>query len=334
MTSLRTLAFQPSATPIRSQRSSRRLRFCLIAVLAGAGTSLPQELPPTRPCFRPTVDRWLAVTVAAASADEIGAPDSPAAAPTLEPAEPVWPPDPVRDGSALDLSPEIKTATDLATGGKWIEARNHLSDLYWTYVLSSEKKSSLRQKLEELNRVIIFSAKPTQDTDRYTVQPGDTLALIAGQFKVPWELLAKINGISDPRYLRAAARLKVLQGPFDVLIDVSDFELTVLQQGKFIAHYRIGVGKNDSTPLGQFKVQEKLVNPTYYGPEGVIAPDDPQNPLAERWIGFGNGYGIHGTIEPESIGTEASRGCIRLLNKDVEELYDLLVPGSRVLIRR
>jgi lipoprotein-anchoring transpeptidase ErfK/SrfK len=62
--------------------------------------------------------------------------------------------------------------------------------------------------------------------------------------------------------------------------------------------------------------------------------DDPRNPLGERWIGLEGvsgsavgmmAYGIHGTIEPESIGKSVSMGCVRLHNADVEQLYDLLV---------
>lgn len=277
--------------------------------------------------------RGVPVGAAVASAEEVRARDSTAA--RAEEAETVhWPGPPDRDGSTLDVMAEVNKAGELARRGKWIEARDHLSDLYWSHTLAPDKKAALEKELEELNRTIVFSSKPSQASDRYTVQPGDKLSLVAKQFKVSWELLARINEVRDPARVRSGQSLKVLQGPFDALISVGQFELIVLQQGKYIKHYRIGIGKNDSTPLGEFKVQDKLVNPTYYGPDGVIAADDPQNPLAERWIGIGNGYGIHGTIEPQSIGTEASRGCIRLANKDVEELYDLLVPGSHVLIRR
>jgi lipoprotein-anchoring transpeptidase ErfK/SrfK len=65
-------------------------------------------------------------------------------------------------------------------------------------------------------------------------------------------------------------------------------------------------------------------------------PEDSDYPLGSRWIGLegikGNakgrtGFGIHGTIEPEQIGTTGSRGCIRMHNGEVILLYNLLVPG-------
>ena len=98
--------------------------------------------------------------------------------------------------------------------------------------------------------------------------------------------------------------------------------------------YRIGIGKDDSTPIGKFKVIDKFVNPQYTDPEGqVIDADDSNNPLGEYWIGIGDGFGIHGTIDPDSVGRAESRGCIRMHNTDVEEVFGLLRTGSVVVIR-
>ena len=76
---------------------------------------------------------------------------------------------------------------------------------------------------------------------------------------------------------------------------------------------------------------------------GIISADDPENPLAERWIGLEGvagealrqqRYGIHGTIEPETIGQNSSMGCIRMFNEDVEALYTYLVTKhSTVTVR-
>ena len=56
-------------------------------------------------------------------------------------------------------------------------------------------------------------------------------------------------------------------------------------------------------------------------------------------MGFSNehgktGFGIHGTIDPESIGRAESAGCVRMNKDDVEELFDLVPQGSEVVIRR
>jgi len=109
--------------------------------------------------------------------------------------------------------------------------------------------------------------------------------------------------------------------------------LTVHAHGYFVKRYQIGIGKDHSTPTGKFQVKDKLVDPTYYGQDGVIANDDPTNPLGERWIDLGESYGIHGTIEPDSIGKAESKGCVRMHNEDVAEVYDLLGLDSEVVIR-
>jgi L,D-transpeptidase ErfK/SrfK len=65
-----------------------------------------------------------------------------------------------------------------------------------------------------------------------------------------------------------------------------------------------------------------------------VEPDDPENPLGEYWLGLGNHIGIHGTNDPASIGQAASRGCIHLGDDDIAEVFGLLSPGSKVLIRK
>ena len=103
-----------------------------------------------------------------------------------------------------------------------------------------------------------------------------------------------------------------------------------------VTHFKVGLGQDNGTPNGRWVVKNKLTNPTYYPPRGgdIISADDPQNPLGERWIGLAGiegdavgqlRYGIHGTNEPDTIGKNASMGCVRLHNKDVDLLFDLLI---------
>jgi lipoprotein-anchoring transpeptidase ErfK/SrfK len=167
----------------------------------------------------------------------------------------------------------------------------------------------------------------------YEVQPGDMLQQIAPAFQLSWEYLSTLNGVT-PERIRAGQKLKVIKGPFEAFVDLSDFRLTIHAHGYFVKEYAIGIGKDNSTPLGTFKVRDKLKNPVYYPPEGgIVDADDPANPLGERWIGLGEGYGIHGTIDPESIGKAESKGCLRLSASDIAEVYDFLTLGSEIAIR-
>lgn len=62
---------------------------------------------------------------------------------------------------------------------------------------------------------------------------------------------------------------------------------------------------------------------------------DPGNPLGTRWIAWDGrqGFGFHGTWSPETVGTAASDGCIRLRNEDVERLFEILPQGAEIDVR-
>lgn len=115
----------------------------------------------------------------------------------------------------------------------------------------------------------------------------------------------------------------------------------VLYQGETtIKHYPIAIGRPGwETPKGNYTVLQKLKNPSWIHPlkKGVTIPGgDPDNPLGRYWIGFWtngkNWIGFHGTPNPGSVGTAASHGCIRMYNKDIEELFQQVSLGTQVSV--
>jgi SH3-like domain-containing protein len=111
--------------------------------------------------------------------------------------------------------------------------------------------------------------------------------------------------------------------------------LTLYKNGRVYKQYPVATGRNPSlTPEGTFPVVVKFVKPGWKGIPGGL----PENPLGERWLGIsvkgdnGRTYGIHGTNQPSSIGKYVSNGCIRMHNKDVIELYNLVPTGTPVHI--
>ncbi len=87
------------------------------------------------------------------------------------------------------------------------------------------------------------------------------------------------------------------------------------------------------SPEGEFEIVNRVTNPTYYH-GGMVIPAGKGNPVGTRWIGLNDkGYGIHGTNAPSSIGHAASHGCIRLRNRDMEKLFNMLRVGDAVEIR-
>ena len=103
------------------------------------------------------------------------------------------------------------------------------------------------------------------------------------------------------------------------------------ENGRLIKTYRNASGRaGHSTPTGQFCIINKIVNP-YYS-KGNIKGGAINNPLGVRWLGIGNSYGLHGTSNPYSIGTNASGGCVRHYNRDIIDLYNRIYVGDKVII--
>lgn len=218
--------------------------------------------------------------------------------------------------------------------GNLAEVLEKLSLYYGNPRLSAEESRQITELLDQVAGTVIYSRQHFLE-DPYPVQPGDTLQKIAQSYDVPWQLLAKINGIRDPEQLEPGRPLKVVRGPFNAVIHLDDYEITLLVGGCYAGRFPIGIGLDHSQLTGTFLVKEKSLNPTYYGPDRtVIDADDPGNPLGDRWIGLGNQIGIHGTSDPQSIRRMAGRGSICLGDRDIEDIYDILSVGSRVVIQR
>ena len=269
------------------------------------------------------------------------------AAPAPEPARP------------LALSATGNAITDgrrLYDAGELVAARSILNSALAAGQLTGNDRDVARDLLAKISQQVIFSKRIFKDdpySSAYTVQSGDRLVRVAAGTAVTWELLGRVNGIPDPRKVRALQTIKLVKGPFHATISKSKFVMDIYlgapggASSVFVMSFPVGLGKDDSTPLGTWQVQpqSKLKNPTYYSPrgEGIIAADDPKNPLGEFWIGLTGidghavnkaSYGIHGTIDPASIGKEESMGCIRMKNEDVAIVYELLVEGkSQVVVK-
>jgi lipoprotein-anchoring transpeptidase ErfK/SrfK len=118
------------------------------------------------------------------------------------------------------------------------------------------------------------------------------------------------------------------------LVSIPDRKLAVMEGDDVIATFPIAVGAAVSpSPSGEFQIVSRVSNPTYYH-SGKVIPTGKSNPLGTRWLGLSQkGYGIHGTNAPKSVGHAASHGCIRLRNRDMEQLFTMLRVGDAVVIR-
>jgi len=197
---------------------------------------------------------------------------------------------------------------------------------------NSEQIANWQKKLEEINMKLLFSPKVTAGSILYEIKPGDTLYKIAKEFNTTIELIMRMNNLKDER-VYPGKKIKVYTQPFSIIIDKSENTLILKSNEEVFKTYIVSTGENNSTPTGNFKIVNKIKNPTWYKTGAVVPPASPENILGTRWLGLNiRGYGIHGTNDPKELGKSVTQGCIRMSNPDVEELYMIVPLGTEVTI--
>ncbi|MFW6133840.1 MAG: L,D-transpeptidase [Planctomycetota bacterium] len=259
----------------------------------------------------------------------------------------------------------------LVEDGKLIDARTKLSAAVFSDHLPEEHAEKARQTLWELARRTIFSSRAYPDdpyTLMYRFKRGDRLAdkrvngkavpgIVNGMdLRVPAAAILLANGIPASK-LQAGGSYKLIRGPFHVTVHKSKFVMDVFLQRAgedwprtFVRRLPVGLGRNGSTPVGSWVVDAKARRAAWYPPpetglRGPIHPGDPDYAFGEKglWISMKgidkntrghDGYGIHSTDDPSSIGEESSLGCIRLPDEGIDFVYKVLYEGhSTVYIR-
>jgi lipoprotein-anchoring transpeptidase ErfK/SrfK len=143
--------------------------------------------------------------------------------------------------------------------------------------------------------------------------------------------LAALTGVMLVAAAEAMAQDKQATPVRRIVVSIPDRKLAVLEGDRVVKIYRTAVGAPASpSPTGSFTIVNQIEDPTWYT-KGRTVPPGKANPLGTRWMGLSKkGYGIHGTNVPSSIGHNASHGCIRMRNRDVEELFTIVAVGDPV----
>jgi len=235
--------------------------------------------------------------------------------------------------ACLVIADEIGFDTDTTAVKCW----QLLSDAYSSSD-EIEWRSPIRQKLRNLVDFWVISKRPFSMAGFATVISGDSLSRIARNNKVTVDSLRSLNHLKTD-VIHPGQKLKFLKGIFSVDIDKSDFWLDLYIDGRWLQGFPVGHGKDNCTPSGDFIVDLVQKKPMWQPRDGrpPVAYGAEGNPLGERWIGFEDtpshqGLGIHGTSDPETIGSMGSEGCIRLRNEDVVEFFPWMRLGTRILI--
>ena len=232
-----------------------------------------------------------------------------------------------------------------------IQARKVLSKALLSGLLPAKDGADVILKLTELAEKTLFTRKIYPGDGyamEYTVRRGEVLERVERRLElhVPWQILLKVNRVKDAARIRAGDTLKMIRGPFHALVYKSIHVMDIYLHRKgleevFVKRVPVGLGKEGLTPLGSWRIGSKLVHPKYYP-----APNSPNGsqpiPYGRPGYAFGSkglwislqgtddktrsqtGYGLHSTDKPNSVGKNASEGCIRLADKDIDLIFALL----------
>ncbi len=229
----------------------------------------------------------------------------------------------------------IEDARSAIEAGQLTDARATLNK-----IVANQPDPEAIKLLGEVNMQLLKAPLMMPGKEYYVIQSGDYLQKIAKKYNTTVALLKTMNGLKSDT-IRLGDRLLVFNSNFSIRVSKSRNELDLLLGGTVFKRYSVGTGKFGKTPAVEFAIIDKIVEPPWTRPSDnrQIEYGDPENVLGSRWMAIKSadhpeltGFGIHGTWERDSIGQQSSAGCIRMLNEDVEELFDLVPRKTSVTI--
>ncbi len=235
------------------------------------------------------------------------------------------------EATPLLPSAQLSEAKQLIAAGELSGAKKILKATLVN--LKGDNYDKAQDLLAEVNNKLLFQF----DSDFpgvtiHQVKPGESLYVIAKKYKTTPEFIAVLNGIKGT-VIHPNQKLRVITAPILIHVSKSKNRMEVYVDKEIIRIYPVATGLNNSSPIGAFTIVTKVENPTWYKTGAIVPPGNKENILGTRWLGFSlAGFGIHGTTLPESIGTQSTAGCVRMLNKDVEELYAMVPLNAQVTV--
>ena len=197
-------------------------------------------------------------------------------------------------------------------------------------------------RLGAVNVTLVGTPRIMPEKIDYAIRAGDSIKVLARRHGCTAELIIRANNIPNPDRIQVGDRLRILDKPaFAIRIGKTSNDLLLTLNGAFFRRYTVGTGMYGRTPVGTFRIQDKIENPPWWRPNGQVVPfGAPENILGTRWMSLAatgetppaRGYGIHGTWDPSTLGRQSSAGCIRMRNSDAEELFMLVTEGTPVTI--
>jgi lipoprotein-anchoring transpeptidase ErfK/SrfK len=341
------------------------------APVAGLVTRIGTE--PTAPVAAPSTDSGATAGSAGGTPEVLPAPagagggltPAPAAVPDRASAPAPVEPSPATPLPATPVTPAPGTAAAAAAAREADEAARSLQKARqqveaFNYLAARHQATSVltfpgvvefdatwyaaAELVSRVNAVFMSSETANPERRAYTIKAGDSLSRIALSLNTTVGALQRLNGL-DPTnpIIYPGNVLYALDVQWGIRVVKSKYVLLLLNGKDLYRLYRIGVGRENKTPVGTFTIASKVVHPAWTPPGRTFPYGHAENPLGTHWLGLTpsegtdptlTGYGIHGTWEPESIGGAASEGCVRLQNDQVRELFDFIPePGRGPAVR-
>jgi len=232
--------------------------------------------------------------------------------------------------------PEIQAAL---SRGELASAHKTLSKWYGDASLTPAEAQAVETLLNQLAGTVVYSTEH-QLEPAHVVRPGETLETIAKQHNVPWQLLAKINGIAAVDQVQPGQQIKVVPGPFSAVVDLRRSQLTLMVDGRYAGKFPVTVPAGATLSEGEWVVDQKLVAPAAnVAPIGyTVARTAVDRTIVLRGKSDAAPTAAGPTLTIAS-GTTASDAvaaspAIQVSPADAEDLSDILSIGSRVTIRR
>jgi LysM repeat protein len=240
--------------------------------------------------------------------------------------------------SSVASFPTARVAVESALGrGDLAQAHAMLSEWYGDPSLTPSESKEVNDLLAQLAGSVIYEGPPAHRLlPPHRVKDGETLESIAGSYNVPWQLLAKINGVDERAALTPGQELKVVPGPFSAVIDLSERTMTLKLDRRYAGKFPIETDPTLSVEEGSWRVDQKLLTPSagslYSATAG--AGEDRSLLLANLANPTGQAAVVRGPGAADPISPEPPGRVFRLKGHDVTDIYDILSVGSRVTIQR
>ncbi len=242
--------------------------------------------------------------------------------------------------NSLRTQPTSFAATRLAVQaaldrGELSQALLLLSDWHGDPSLTPSEASEVHTLLGQLAGSVIYSTEHRLEPP-YMVQAGEQLETIAKKFDVPWQLLAKINGIGSADQLQPGQQLKVMRGPFSAHIDISQRKMTLMLDRRYAGRFSLEMDSRVSIEEGHWAVNQKLLTPANVSlpGSGPTAPNEERSLMLSSTNGAVTQVAIlRGATTANPLGTTTGRE-MRMNPTDAKDVFDILSLGSKVVIRR